>query len=307
MPKMNISRSKHIDASSENIFSILSDFNHWKAWSPWLIMEPETVVTVRDDSKYYEWKGSRIGQGNMTITGEVENQSVDYDLMFLTPWKSESKVRFEIEPNGSGCEVTWFMDGSLPFFMFWMKKMMEAFVGMDYERGLNLLKEYIEDGAVKSKLEFKGESSYPGTHYIGVKSTCSIEQMGEQMMTDFGKLHAYKSSHEGDSFGNVFSIYHKWDMVKQQVTYTACLGVGTAASDLSNGLVAGEVPATKVYTLRHIGPYAHLGNAWSTLYAMQRGKEFKHSKRIHPFEVYVNDPQEVSLEELITDIHFAIR
>lgn len=307
MPKINISRSKHIDASPEKIFSILNDFNHWPAWSPWLIMEPETKVTIREDSKYYEWKGSRIGEGNMTITDEVENQSVNYDLMFLTPWKSESKVRFEIKPSDSGCEVTWYMDGSLPFFMFWMKKMMESFVGMDYERGLNLLKEYVEDGAVKSKLEFKGESNYPGTHYVGVKSTCAMDQMGAQMMADFGKLHGYRTSHEGDTFGDVFTIYHKWDMVKRQVSYTTCLGVESPVSNLAAGMIAGEIPATKVYTLRHVGPYEHLGNAWSTLNAMQRGKEFKHVKSVHPFEIYVNDPQKVSSEELITDIHFAVK
>ncbi|MFY0594455.1 SRPBCC family protein [Roseivirga sp.] len=306
MPQTNIQRSKHINASAEKIFSILNDFNHWSAWSPWLIMEPGVKVTIREDAKYYEWKGKRTGEGNMAVTKEVANESIDYDLEFLTPWKSQSKVRFEIKPEAEGCKVTWYMDGSLPFFMFWMKKMMEAFVGMDYERGLNLLKEYVEDGAIKSKLEFKGESNYPGTKYIGVNSTCTMEKIGDQMGADFGKLHAYKSANEGTAFGDVFCIYHKWDMVKRQVSYTACLGVDKAVNGEA-GFVSGEVPATKVYVLRHIGPYEHLGNAWSTLESMKRGKEFKHVKGIHPFEHYVNDPQEVSPEELITDIHFAIK
>jgi len=307
MPKMNISRTKHISASAEKIFSILNDFNHWPAWSPWLIMEPDVAVTIREDAKYYEWKGNRTGQGNMAITNEVANESIDYDLAFLTPWKSQSKVRFEIKPQNEGCEVTLFMDGSLPFFMFWMKKMMESFVGMDYERGLNLLKEYVEDGVVKSKLDFRGESEFGGTHYIGLKSTCPMAKMGDQMMADFGKLQDYVESNEGMTVGATFSIYHKWNMVKREVVYTACLGVGSKATGLSNGIMAGEIPATRVYTLRHVGPYAHLGNAWSTLESMKRGKEFKHVKAIPPFEIYVNDPQKVPSEALITDIHFAIK
>ncbi|OEK04385.1 SRPBCC family protein [Roseivirga misakiensis] len=306
MPKTNIQRSKQINAPVEKVFPLLNDFNHWPAWSPWLIMEPGVSVTVREDAKYYKWKGNRTGQGNMTITGEVPNESIDYDLEFLTPWKSQAKVRFELKPNADGCEVTWYMFGSLPFFMFWMKKMMEAFVGMDYERGLNLLKEYAEDGAVKSKLEFKGETSFEGTHYVGVNSTCNMDRIGEQMANDFGKLHGFMQGNEGVTFGNAFCIYHKWDMVKGQVNYTACIGTDGAVST-SNGLTTGQVPASKMYVLRHVGPYEHLGNAWSTLESMKRAKEFKHAKGIHPFEVYVNDPQEVSPEDLITDVYFAIK
>ena len=89
-------------------------------------MEPETKVTVRSDAKYYEWEGDRVGSGNMKIIKEVENATVDYDLMFLKPWKSKAKVSFYLKPEGTSTSVTWTMDSSLPFFLFWMKKMTEA-------------------------------------------------------------------------------------------------------------------------------------------------------------------------------------
>ncbi|MBO3697001.1 GyrI-like domain-containing protein [Roseivirga sp. E12] len=307
MPKMNISRSVLVNAPIEKIFSTLNDFNHWSSWSPWLIMEPNTRVTVREDAKYYEWKGGRVGEGNMTVLNERENESIDYDLVFLKPWKSQAKVSFYMKQVGESIQVTWTMDSSLPFFMFWMKKQMEAFVGMDYERGLNMLKEYIEKGEIDSKLDFKGVSDFPHTHYVGVRTSCSMDKMGDHMMADYGKLEEYAKANEGVATGQAFSIYHKWDMVKQTAEYTACLGVNAKQSGLSGNLVAGEIPATKTYTLRHVGAYDHLGNAWSTLYAMQRGKEFKMAKGIHPFEMYVNSPQEVAPKDLITDIHFAVK
>ena len=37
---------------------------------------------------------------------------------------------------GLAPELTWTMDSSLPFFLFWMKKSMEGFIGMDYDPGL---------------------------------------------------------------------------------------------------------------------------------------------------------------------------
>jgi len=157
MPIMKIVKSKHINAPIKKVYDIIADLGQWQAWSPWLIMDPNTVVDVKN-RKDYSWEGARTGSGNMQITNEVQNQSVDYDLNFLKPWKSKAKVRMEVQSNNGGTEVTWMMDSTLPWFMFWMKKMMTTYIGMDYDRGLNLLKDYVEDGEVHSKLNFLGES-----------------------------------------------------------------------------------------------------------------------------------------------------
>lgn len=104
----------------------------------------------------------------------------------------------------------------------------------------------------------------------------------------------------------LLSFYHKWEMVKGRAEYTAAVCLEDIPSDLPSNVMTAEIPATRVYTLRHIGDYLHLGNAWSTLYTMQRNKEINCKKGIHPFEVYVNSPLEVDSTDLITDIKFAI-
>lgn len=308
MPKINLHRSVLIQAPVEKVFTILNDFNHWRAWSPWLILEPETKVKVADDAKYYEWEGQRVGSGNMKITSETANQSLNLDLTFLKPWKSTAKVRFELKPiEGEKTEVTWFMDTSLPFFMFWMKSMMEAWIGMDYERGLALLKDYAEDGEAHSKLGFTGVSDYPGCQYVGVKSSCTIPNLDSRMKEDFEKLWTYMGNHKDLLAGDAFSIYHKWEMVKKQVEYTAAIPVNSAPSDLPSGVFAGSMPQTSVYTVTHTGPYHHLGNAWSAMFNLERSKAFKKNKKIHPFEVYRNYPGEVPDNELIAEVKFAIK
>uniref|UniRef100_UPI0040474C21 SRPBCC family protein n=1 Tax=Roseivirga sp. TaxID=1964215 RepID=UPI0040474C21 len=306
MPKTNVKRTVQISASAAEVYKVVSNLNFWQAWSPWLIMEPECKVTVREDNKYYEWKGKRIGSGNMLITSEKQNESVTMDLVFLKPWKSQSKVRFELRQKDEATELAWYMEGSLPFFMFWMKTMMENFVGMDFDRGLTMLKEYVEEGEVHSKLEFKGSSDFAHTKYVGIKSTCSMKELGEKMSQDFGKLGEWMAQNAGLSDGKMFSLYHKWDMAKGSAVYTAALGVSRIPDSLPTGFVKGEIPATKITTVRHIGPYHHLGNAWSTAFSMHRGKEFKPKKSIPPFELYINSPMEVESKALITDINFAV-
>ena len=307
MPKMSIKRSVEVYAPADKVYNVLDNFNTWTAWSPWLIMDPEAKVNVREDAKYYEWEGERVGSGQMSIINEKENESIDYDLLFLKPWKSKAKVSFHTKTKGDSTEVTWTMDSSLPFFMFWMKAMMEAFVGMDYERGLNMLKDYMEHGEVKSKLDFRGEKQFEGCKYIGISRTCTKEQLGEMMSSDFDKIWAYMGDKKDNIGGYPFSIYAKWDMVKNRISYTSGVPVKEVPSDLPEGIIVGEIPATRVYELHHTGPYTHLANAWSTLNNMARGKAFKWNKKIWPWEFYLNDPTETPEDQLETAVYFPVK
>ncbi len=242
----------------------------------------------------------------MHITATDTNKSVDFDLTFLTPWKSFAKVGFELEEKGGKTEATWTMDSSLPWFMFWMKKMMVAFVGMDYERGLRLLKDFAEDGKTHSSLDFKGSSDAAGFQFIGIKSTKSFDEMGKSMSEDFPRIISFLSDNKIEP-GLAFTQYHKWEVVKGLATYTSGVQVESIPDSLPEGMISREIPTTKVHTIKHTGPYHHLGNAWSTLYTMQRGKEFKLNKAVDPYEVYMNSPMEVAPNELITEIHFPIK
>lgn len=307
MPKLVISKSVHINATAEKVYSVISDFNQWQVWSPWMIMDPKVKVTVAPDAQYYEWEGDSVGSGNMTIIGFHEFASVDYNLLFLKPWKSKAKVRFEIKPVGEGVMVTWFMDSSLPFFMFWMKKLTEAFIGMDYNRGLMMLKDYVEEGLVPSKLDFIGENSFEESAFIGLKNTCSKDEMQTKKQADFDKLWQVTEAHKDLVDGKGFCIYHKWDMVKDEIEYTVGIQMKAMPENLDDGFVKGQLNPSKTYRLGHVGPHRHLGNAWSTMYSLQRSKVFKANKKIHPFEVYTNLPSEVDENDLSTVVHFALK
>ena len=307
MPKMKIARTKHLDAPISKVYSVLQDMSSWSKWSPWLITEPEATVDVAADKRSYSWDGNRVGSGNMNISSEEENKVIDYDLNFLKPWKSTAKVKFELAEKDGGTEVTWHMNSSLPWFMFWMKKKMEAFVGNDYERGLSLLKDYVEDGEVHSKLNFLGESQFPGCDYIGFTRKCTIETMPELMKKDFDDLMEYAKDIDGTDVTKAFSMYHKFDFVKRTASYTGGIPTTKMPSDLPGKFFAGKIPPTKIYTVEHVGPYEHLGNAWTAIAMMTQNKEIKASRKIHPFETYGNSPADTDPKDLITHINYPLK
>lgn len=307
MPKTRVEKSIIIAASAETVKNTINNFNNWKPWSPWFILEPETKSTISPDGKTHEWEGKRIGSGIIKVIKESDTV-INYDLKFLKPWKSQSKTDFILEQiDENTTKLTWTMDGSLPFFMFWMKTMMERLIGMDYDRGLLMLKDYIEKGHVDAKLEFLGESQFEGCQFVGIKNECTIDNIGEVMSEDFKKLADFAKENEDHVTCDWFSVYHKFDFNKNRVVYTSGIGIKSDPQSIPAGMIKGSLPATKVHTVRHIGPYELSGNGWSAIMAMDRAKEFKQNKKIPPMEFYRNSPMDTEPKDLISDICMAIK
>lgn len=102
-----------------------------------------------------------------------------------------------------------------------MKKSMEAFIGNDFERGLRMLKDWTEDGAVHSQLNYTGFGEYAGCQYIGLKRSFTTADASNFMTQDFTKLMGDCRGNENTNAAACFCIYHEWDLIKGKVTYTA--------------------------------------------------------------------------------------
>ncbi len=307
MPEFAVEKTTTIEAPPQAVFDAVRDFRSWPAWSPWLIAEPGCKLDYREDGTGYTWDGEIVGSGEMAVVGEEAPRSIDCQLDFLKPWKSRSAVRFAFAARGGATEVTWTMRGSLPFFMFWMKGMMTAFVGMDYQRGLAMLKDHVEKGSVPCELEFAGVAPFEGFPYLGVKTACAIAEIGPRMGEDFEKLKALLAERGIEPAGKPFSIYHKWALTKGLTEYTIGFPVGGPPATPPSGFVTGELPSCRCYQVRHTGPYHHLGNAWASGMMHARAKVFRQNKRLPPFEIYQDEPGGADDTDLVTTVHFPAR
>ena len=307
MPAFSVRQSKQIKIPIAEVYASVRDFKQWPKWSPWLVSEPDCALEYAKDGKSYSWEGKVIGAGGMEITRESEPNSIDYRLIFLKPWKSEADVKFAFAEKDGGTEVTWSMDSSLPIFIFFMKKMMVAFIGSDYERGLSMLKDHLETGSVLSKLDLVGREQYKGVHYVGIETACATNDISSAMEKDMKRLGEWIGESKVTPAGPPFSIYRKWDLVKGLAEYTVGFPIHAQSSQLPADLVAGKIPPCEVYKIKHTGSYRHLGNAWTTGHALSRAKVFAFNKKIDAFEIYENDPHVTAEGELVTLLHFPVR
>jgi effector-binding domain-containing protein len=307
MPKLHIKRSIVINSAAAEVYPLLADFHNWPKWSPWLIMDPEATVTVQPDGKSYSWTGKYVGSGEMKIEEETENQSVYCDLLFLTPYKSKAKTYFELKPvSDQKTEVTWFMDTTLPFFLFFMKSKMETMISMDYVRGLTLLKDLVEKGSTQCKLEFIGLEEKKPFDYVGINRESSFQEINQIMEKDYQILYDLADLTNHPVQENPVAFYKKWDLKNHKAEFTSAVSLGKI-DDLPPEVISGHVDQNTVYKIRLKGPYHHLPTAWSAVQNRIRTDKLKPLSGVHPYEEYVSDPSKTKPEDLITDICFPVK
>jgi len=310
MPKFHVHRSTVINDTPENVFAKVADFGTWPIWSPWLCAEPSAQMTIPEDASsvgaVYSWKGEIVGEGEMEHIQLQSPRLVENEIRFTKPWKSRSDVSLELEPSGDGTKITWHMNGAMPWFMFWMIPQMEVFIGMDYERGLKMLKELIETGTILSKTNVRGVESVGPLRMAGIRKTTSIQQIGESMKEAFCQAEEAFKKHGLPIEEAGISVYHKFDMKAGTFDYTAGWLLPESAGDAPAEMASWSIPTLQALRVDHVGSYDNVGNAWSTAHQVSRYKKLKQSK-VGTFEIYRNDPGETAPADLQSEIYLPLK
>ena len=307
----HVERSITIDVPAEKSFAVVQDFNEWPKWSPWLIMEPSAKVTVSGDGKsvgdVYSWSGELVGAGELEHKKVEAPSSTENEIRFIEPFASSATTGFRvasISGNPNQSKVTWLMDGKIPSMM---KDMMAAWIGMDYDRGLSMLKEYCETGDVVTKLEVPGETGRPAMSYLGISKECEFSKLSDSMGQAFDELDEKLKSIGVEPKGRILAIYTEFDMIKSHVEYIAAFPVESEPESLPENVSFGQIPAHRAFHVAHAGPYRNVGNGWATGIQHLRVKKYKQSKSIMPYELMSTDIAGVPESEIRTDIYFPLK
>jgi len=307
---IQISRDIKIQKDAETLKKIISDFNTWPKWSPWLAIDEKAQVKISGTPHFknhkQEWNGEAIGTGEITLENTSANELM-YDLNFFKPFKSHAKAIYKITTEGDSVNINWRMDTGLPFFLFFFKKMMIAHLNMDFDRGLKRLKDYSEKGVVHSKLINEGIQDKKETHFIGLKRKTNITEIAKVLNEDFAIIMKDIEEKKLPVPEFMFVQYPKLDPITGDLEYIASLGFHylTDLPELA-GYKKGIIPAHKCIEVKHFGPYYHIANAWALASNHMRRNKLNFDKSIPMYEVYLNNPKYVEEKDIQTAIHLPV-
>ena len=170
-----------------------------------------------------------------------------------------------------------------------------------------MLKDWVETDDVPSELEFRPDVEVPATAYVGIKTHCSMSDMGARMEADVAELMDWAKTSGTQPSGPLFTTYHEWSIGKGETCYTTAMPVRETPKQVPETFHVGHRPTMNTYVIAHTGPYRHLANAWSAGILRSRSKVFQQSKGQHPFEIYERGPNQSGPLELLTTIHFPVK
>ena len=148
LPKdFSIERSIEINASPEAVFDEVNSLKKWDAWSPWIARDPSIANAYSGPEAgvgaIVTWTSEKSGDGKQTITLSERPDRIETTLDFGD--MGQPKAYWTFEPSGEGVKVTWGLNGTTSGPLGgYFARMMDDWVGADYEDGLARLKEVVE-------------------------------------------------------------------------------------------------------------------------------------------------------------------
>ncbi|ATL48132.1 hypothetical protein COR50_13705 [Chitinophaga caeni] len=147
---VKVERSRTIPSSQEQLFEKINDLKSWPSWSPWFALDPGMLTKFSEISHgagaHYTWesKNQHVGKGSVTILESKPYTLIITQVKFVGRRESKSMFRLEaMEGNQVKTRVTWTLESNLgqnPVSRIF-GRMMDKFVGPDFEKGLQRLEE----------------------------------------------------------------------------------------------------------------------------------------------------------------------
>ncbi|NCU04298.1 MAG: SRPBCC family protein [Chitinophagaceae bacterium] len=138
-----------IKRPAAEVYNKVADLNYYKAWNPWAKMEPDAQTAITGSPmhvghKYY-WNGKKVGEGSLTVRSATPGKAINFDLVFLKPFKSAADDAWDFTDTADGTKVVWRNRGTFPFPVArLMGPSITKQLNGQFEEGLRNLKEMCE-------------------------------------------------------------------------------------------------------------------------------------------------------------------
>jgi AraC family transcriptional regulator len=143
----------------------------------------------------------------------------------------------------------------------------------------------------------------PPRRYVGVRRVVKHDAIGPTFGEAMSRLVAWLRSQGVPPAGPPAILYHQMNHTAGDCDIEPALFVAGAVRG-EGDIHVGEVAGGEALVGIHVGPYSILGQSWDAMRA--RAQELGRKVSQSPWEVYLDDPRLVALEELRTELYLPV-
>ncbi|MCG8457496.1 MAG: SRPBCC family protein, partial [Holophagales bacterium] len=312
--EVSLERQTTIDANPATLYALTTGYTRFNEWSPWAEKDPNAVYEITGPhhgvGAKMAWKSEdpNVGVGSQEVVAAVPYERVETKLTF--EGQPDALAFFDLEPAGEGTQVTWGFEGNMgnnPIGR-WFGLFLDGLLGPDYERGLANLKQLAEG---LSKADFADldvvitEVESARIVYVGGTTSQDPAEIGPALGEAYGKVMAFVGEHGYEVAGRPLTVNKTWEDGVFEFEAGMPIAGGPEAAPEGSEVQVGDSYAGKVVRVVHTGAYDGLEDTYDKLeaYIAAHGLESAGP----PWDVWVNDPEGIPEEELITHIHYPIQ
>ena len=275
--KVEVERTKNIEAPPRIVFSQINDLHNWEKWSAWHIADPNLKIQfinhgVGQDAGFI-WNSSmrEIGDGRLMI-----NQSTPYDSILCNlqfPDKREAKCKFTLKNKRETTLLRWIFvfDRGFNPFARWTGLLLGNTFGHKLEEGLDYL-------STVCKVQFQENTpiveliTIDSFFYASVIKKVYFENVEVEMEEMFARVGDYIESAEVTGNGSPFAVYHE---IKQDTIDLECGIPLNTLPEKKGSIHTGKFPATRCAMSDYFGGYSFLEETHTVIQEWIEKRRFK--------------------------------
>ena len=308
-----VSRSKVIAASSEQIWPYVTSFPKTKAWSPWVRMDTTMTAEYSGEEgtvgSKMSWKSKKMGGGEQTITALEPYKSADSELKFMQPWgEGHATSSVQLMDTVGGTKVTWGIKGENGFVNRALSALFNAdkMMGPVFEQGLHNLDSVMATVPKSAAMNFQiNTQDFPGGNYLAVRREIKISKLGDFFMNNFRALMDGAKTAKAELAGAPAGLYYTWYPDKD-LTDVACAIPVKGDVKAPAGLSIIAVPAGKAAVIEYVGGYGGLGNVHQAMEDYFKKNNMQQSAPVIE-EYVVGEPAETDSTKWVTRVIYFMK
>ena len=312
--KVHVERTTTVNAPAATLYALTNGFRGFNRWSPWHERDPNAQYSFEGPETGVGAKMSwtsdvpEVGNGSQEIVSSQPNKRVDAHLDFGDQGTAESF--FTYETQGDQTKVTWGFDTDLGSNLIarYMGLMFDKWIGPDYEKGLNNLKQVAES---MPKVDFSSlkpeilDMEPIMVAFISAESPPDSESISTALGASYGKIIEFMQANSLQPTGMPITINTNYG--GDVFAFDAAIPVASEPVELdeSSEVKFGKTPSGKSLRFIHPGPYAGMTESYGKIQAYLEVHVWETAER--SWAQYTNDPGSTPEAELETHIYFPVK
>jgi len=307
--KVVVERSGIINASAEQIFEQVNTMENWVNWSPWHKIDTNTVYTFNEisvgEGASYSWvsEDENVGKGSLTIIKSIPNDSIAAELFFEGQGKSICYYTFKQTDAGIEFKMGMISDAAYNPMARYFNLLIDKFLGKDFEAGIANMKQYCENNLIEDSLTIK-EITFEGVTFIGIKDSCTVENIGIKTGQIFGELMPFIGQNMIKPISSPIAIYYSFS--PEKVVFEIGLPIEASVKVKTNNRIKiNELPKSEVVIANHYGAYDKLALTYAEI-----DKWFAENNKTRgklAWEEYITDPRtEKDTTKWLTKVYYQL-